>query len=127
MLKGFRAFVMRGNVLDLAVAFVIGVAFTAVVGAVVAGFVNPLIAAIFGKPNLDAVGHFTIGKGQFDIGIILTAVVNFVLVAAAVYFLVVAPLNALRARAERARETGDAPPTETELLTQIRDELRARG
>src|SRR6476469_8740729 len=116
MLKGFRDFLMRGNVLDLAVAFVIGVAFTAVIGAVVNGLINPLIAAIFGKPNLDDVGHFTIGKGEFNIGIILTALVNFVLVAAAIYFVIIVPVNALRARYARP-SADDAAPTEVELLT----------
>ena len=125
MLRGFRDFLMRGNVLDLAVAFVIGVAFTAVIGAVVNGLINPLIAAIFGKPNLDSVGHFTIGKGEFNLGIILTALVNFVLVAAAIYFVVILPVNAMRARF--ARPDVDAAPTEVELLTEIRDELRTRG
>src|SRR6476469_7409074 len=116
MLKGFRDFLMRGNVLDLAVAFVIGVAFTAVIGAVVNGLLNPLIAAIFGKPNLDDVGHFTSGKGEFNIGIILTARVNFVLVAAAIYFVIIVPVNALRARyarpsADDAALFEDAPTT----------------
>jgi large conductance mechanosensitive channel len=126
MLKGFRDFLMRGNVLDLAVAFVIGVAFTAVIGAVVKGLIDPLIAAIFGKPDLDSVGHFTIGKGQFNIGIILTAVVNFVLVAAAIYFVIIVPVNALRNRYAKPAEV-EAGPSEVELLTQIRDELRTRS
>ena len=112
--------------LDLAVAFVIGVAFTAVIGAFVSGFIDPLVAAIFGKPNLDSVGHFTIGKGQFNIGIILTAVLNFVLVAAAIYFVIIVPVNAMRNRYARPADD-EAGPSEVELLTQIRDELRSRS
>ena len=87
MFKGFREFVMRGNVVDLAVGIVIGVAFTAVVTALVDGIITPMIAAIFGKPNLRDVGTFTINNAGFSIGLVLTAMINFLLVAAAVYFL----------------------------------------
>jgi large conductance mechanosensitive channel len=125
VLKGFREFIMRGNVVDLAVGIVIGVAFGAVVTAFVNGIVNPLIAAIFGKPNLDSVGTFTINHAHFSIGLVLTALVNFVLVAAAIYFFVVVPVNAMRARYQKPEE--DAGPTEVELLAQIRDELRTRS
>ena len=85
MLKGFREFITKGNVIDLAVAVVIGAAFTQVINAVVQWLVTPLIAAIFGQPNLDNVATFTINGAQFSIGAILTAVINFLLVAAAVY------------------------------------------
>ena len=125
MLKGFREFIMRGNVVDLAVGIVIGVAFGAVVTAFVNGIINPLIAAIFGKPNLDSVGTFTINNAHFSIGVVLTALVNFVLVAAAIYFFVVLPVNAMGARYEKPAPE-DTGPTEVELLAQIRDELRAR-
>jgi len=123
-MKGFRDFLMRGNVLDLAVAVVIGAAFTLVVNALVSGIVNPLIAAVFGKPNLDSVGTFEINGAAFSIGIVLTAVVNFVLVAAAVYFVLVLPANKLRERATKEEAAG---PTEVELLTEIRDALGNRG
>ena len=123
MLKGFREFVMRGNVIDLAVGVVIGIAFGALVKAVVDGLVQPLVGAIFGKPNLDGVGHFTIGKGDFNIGIILTQLINFLLIALVLYLVVVVPVNALRRRMDRDAEA--AAPTEVELLEQIRDELRA--
>ena len=126
MFRGFREFIMRGNVVDLAVGVVMGLAFAAVVNAVVNGLINPLVAAIFGKPNLDAVGNFAIGKGQFHLGVILTALINFVLVAAAVYLLVVVPVNAMRARLDRNKGVTDVGPTEVQLLEQIRDELRAR-
>jgi large conductance mechanosensitive channel len=126
VLKGFRDFVMRGNVVDLAVGIVIGVAFGAVVTAFVNGIINPIIAAIFGKPNLDDVGTFTINGAHFSIGLVLTALINFLFIAAAVYFLVVLPVNAMRARFEKPA-VEDSGPSEVELLTQIRDELRARS
>jgi large conductance mechanosensitive channel len=126
VLKGFREFVVRGNVIDLAVGIVIGVAFGAVVTAFVNGIINPLIAAAFGKPNLDSVGTFTINNAHFSIGLVLTALVNFVLVAAAIYFFVVVPVNAMRARYEKPAEA-DPGPSELELLTEIRDALRARS
>jgi large conductance mechanosensitive channel len=125
VLKGFREFIMRGNVVDLAVGIVIGIAFGAVVKSFVDGIINPLIAAIFGKPNLDSVGTFTINHSIFSIGIVLTQLVNFVLVAAAVYFFVVVPVNKLRARYEKPADA--AGPSEVELLTEIRDALRTRG
>ena len=85
-----------------------------------------LDGAIFGKPNLDSVGTFTINNAHFSIGLVLTALVNFVIVAAAIYFFVVVPVNAMRARYEKPAPAEDTGPTEVELLAQIRDELRAR-
>lgn len=92
MLKGFREFILRGNVIDLAVAVVIGAAFTGVVDAVVKGLITPLIGALFGQPSFD----FKIGP--FGIGLILTALVNFLIVAIVVYFFVVVPMNRVMAR-----------------------------
>jgi len=126
MVKGFREFVLRGNVVDLAVGIVIGTAFGLVIQAVVNGLINPLVAAIFGKPSLDKVLTFKINHAQFSIGVILTAVINFVLVAAAIYFVVIIPVNRLRARYEKPADA-DTGPTEVELLTEIRDSLQARG
>lgn len=105
---GFRKFLLRGNVMDLAVAVVIGAAFTTVINALVAGLITPLIAAIFGKPNLDRVATFDLNGAHFSIGLILTALVNFVIVAAAVYFAVVLPVNALMKRYAKEPEP-DAP------------------
>ena len=105
---GFKKFILRGNVIDLAVAVVIGAAFTAVVNALVSGLITPLIAAIFGKPNLDRVANFDFNHAHFSIGVILTAVVNFLLIAAAVYFVLVLPVNALLARYAKQPEP-DAP------------------
>ncbi len=127
MLKGFREFVMRGNVVDLAVGIVIGAAFTMVVNALVKGIVTPLIAAIFGKPDLDNVWTFTLNGAHFSIGVILTALINFLLVAAALYFLVVVPVNAMRAKFEKPAPEVEAAATEIELLTEIRDALRTRN
>ena len=109
MLKGFRDFIMRGNVVDLAVGIVIGVAFGAVVTAFVNGIINPIIAAIFGKPNLDDVGTFTINDAHFSIGVVLTALVNFVFVAAAIYFFVVIPVNAHAGAVRRSRRRRRTP------------------
>lgn len=108
MLKGFKQFVIRGNVIDLAVAVVIGAAFGAVVTALVKDLINPLIAAIVGKPDFSAI-VFTINGSKFAIGDFLNALVSFLLIAAAVYFFVVAPMNALTARMRR----GEAPPDPT--------------
>ena len=121
MLKGFRDFLMRGNVVDLAVAVVIGAAFGAVVKGLTDGILNPLIAAIFGKPNLDSVGTFTINGAHFSIGLVLTPIVNFVIVAAAVYFIVVVPMNRIRSRF--VTEEAAAEAEEVTLLREIRDSL----
>lgn len=128
MLKGFKDFIMRGNVVDLAVAVVLGAAFGAVVTAVVGNLINPLIAAIFGQPNLDGVGNFTLNGAAFSIGAALTALLNFVLVAAAVYFVIVVPMNKLL----EMRKRGDvaevaATPEDIALLQEIRDLLRSRA
>lgn len=104
MLKGFKEFVLRGNVVDLAVAVVIGGAFGAVVAALVKDLLTPLIAAIVGKPDFSAIA-FTINGSQFLIGDFINAVVAFVLVAAAIYFFVIMPMNVI---AERRRR-GQAP------------------
>ena len=108
MLSGFKKFLMRGNVVDLAVAVVIGGAFGRVVAALVADLLMPIIAAIVGKPNFSGIG-FTINGTPFPIGGFINEVVFFLLVAAAIYFFVVAPMNALAARMKR----GEVPPDPT--------------
>lgn len=127
MLKGFKAFIMRGNVLDLAVGVVIGAAFTAVVNSLVSGLINPLIAALVGKPNFDQVGVFTLNHSTFHLGLILTAVINFVLVAAAIYFCVIMPVNKLREyEAKRKPEAKpEAEVTELDVLKSIDERLQA--
>ena len=108
MLKGFRDFLLRGNVVDLAVAVVIGGAFGAVVTALVKDLITPLIAALVGKPDFSAIA-FTINGSKFPVGDFINALVSFVLVGAAIYFFVVVPMNAVMARMRR----GEVPPDPT--------------
>src|SRR6185437_14228419 len=107
-MKGFKAFILRGNVLDLAVAVVIGAAFGAVVTALVKDLVTPIIAAIVGKPDFSAI-VFEVNGSKFLIGDFINAIVSFLLISAAVYFFVVLPVNTLLARIKR----GEAPPDPT--------------
>jgi large conductance mechanosensitive channel len=109
MLKGFREFLFRGNVVDLAVAFVIGAAFGAVVTALVKDLITPFIAAIVGKPDFSAL-TFTINNSEFKYGDLLNAIVSFVLIAAAIYFLIVIPMNTIQARLKKP-EVAAAPTT----------------
>lgn len=97
MLKGFGRFIARGNVLDLAVAVVIGAAFGAIVSALVKDLITPLIAAIVGKPDFSAL-VFTIHNSRFAIGDFINALVSFLLVSSAVYFFVVLPVNTVMLR-----------------------------
>lgn len=100
MLKGFKQFLLRGNVVDLAVGVVVGVAFNAMVSAFVKDLLTPLIAAVAGKPDFSALA-FTIHGSRFLVGDFINAVVSFLLISAAVYFFVVLPVNALIARTRR--------------------------
>ena len=128
MLKGFKDFLMRGNVVDLAVAVVIGAAFGLLIKGLLDGLINPLIAAIAGKPNLNNVGVFTLNNADFSVGLFLTPLVNFVIISAAIYFIVVTPLNKLAERRAKGIEPEtEAPSEEVALLTEIRDSLRARS
>ena len=127
VLQGFKAFVLRGNVLDLAVAVVIGAAFPAIVNSLLRGLVNPLVAAILGQPNLDSVGTFTVNGADFSVGIVLTAIINFIVVVAAIYFIVVIPMNKLMtSRLLRTEETVEDASEEVVLLREIRDALKNR-
>ena len=126
MIKEFREFVLRGNVVDLAVAVVIGAAFGAVVTAFVADFITPLIAAIGGKPDFSRL-TFTINGSKFFYGHFINAVISFLIIAAVIFFFVVKPLNALAARRKRDEvPEPDAPTEDIILLTDIRD-LLAQG
>lgn len=107
-MKGFKQFLMRGNVVDLAVAVVIGAAFGAVVSALVKDLITPIIAAVVGKPDFSYIA-FTVNGSKFLIGDFINVLLSFVCIAAAVYFFVVLPINAIQAR--RAR--GQAPPDPT--------------
>jgi large conductance mechanosensitive channel len=106
MLKGFKEFVLRGNVLDLAIAVVIGGAFGAVVTALVKDLITPLIGAIVGKPDFSGL-VLTVNGSDFLIGDFLNAVISFLLIAAALYVFVVAPMNALIARRRRGEPPSD--------------------
>jgi large conductance mechanosensitive channel len=108
MLKGFKEFLLRGNVVDLAVAVVIGGAFSAVVAALVKDLLTPLIAAIVGKPDFSAIA-FTVNGSKFLIGDFVNAVIAFVLVATAIYVFVVTPMNMLT----ELRRRGEAPADPT--------------
>ena len=124
LLRDFRDFALKGNVVDLAVAVVIGVAFNAIVTSLVNDVVMPVIAAIFGKPNFDDLA-FTIGNSPVHYGKFFTAVVNFVIVAITL-FVVVRSFEALQRRTVRivAEPPVAAPSAEVTLLTEIRDLLR---
>lgn len=105
MLKGFRDFILRGNVVDLAVAVIIGAAFTSIVNSLVTDLINPLISAVGGKPDLSAL-VFTLHGGVFKYGSFLNALISFLIVAGVVYFFVVLPINTLLLRLR-----GPAPST----------------
>ncbi len=107
-MKGFKQFLLRGNVVDLAVAVVIGGAFGAVVTALVKDLITPLIAALVGKPDFSAI-QFEVNKSRFLVGDFINAVVAFLLVASAIYFVIVLPMNAINER----RKRGEAPADPT--------------
>jgi len=119
MLSGFKQFILRGNAVDLAVGVVIGAAFGSVVTALTKDLLTPLIAAVVGKPDFSAIS-FTIGKTVFPIGDFINAAVSFLLIAAAVYFFVVTPINALISRMRKAPAPAD-PTTKKcpECLSEI--------
>jgi large conductance mechanosensitive channel protein len=121
MLKGFKDFILRGNVLDLAVGIIMGTAFTAVVTALVQSVLMPAISMLVQSPNFDSFLVF----GQIKIGVFLTAVVNFLLIAAAVYFAVVLPVEKLNARVSK-KKAEDMEDTELSLLKEIRDSLATK-
>jgi large conductance mechanosensitive channel len=133
--QGFKKFIMRGNVFDLAVAVVIGTAFTAVVTAVVTNLINPLIAAIGAGPSssklaVQLVSGSSNPKTIIDFSAVITAIINFVIIAAVVYFAFVMPMAKLIERRNRGKAPEAAPITEIDVLTEIRDllqEQRSRG
>lgn len=124
MIQGFKDFVSRGNAIEMAIGIVMGLAFKAVIDAIIAGFVSPLIGAIFGEPDLTGIGNFSIGAGEFSLGVILQALFSFVTVALALYFVIVLPMNRLATMRARGAAAEPAQPTEVELLTEIRDALQ---
>jgi large conductance mechanosensitive channel len=121
VLKEFRDFVMRGNVVELAVAVIIGAAFGAVITAFTAAFITPLIALIGGKSDFGAL-RFTISGTAFPYGQFLNALISFLIIAVVVFFFVVRPMNAIMARLKRGEEP-EAPSAEVATLIEIRDLL----
>ena len=128
MLKGFKEFISRGNVVELAVGVIIGAAFKNIVDALVDGIINPLIAAVIGKPDFSDAFILTLNGTDVKFGLLITAVINFLHMAFAIYFCIVVPMNALNARRKKAED--EAPEAEVsdevKLLTEIRDAL-AKG
>jgi large conductance mechanosensitive channel len=124
MIKGFKDFLLRGNVVDLAVAVVIGAAFTAVVNSFASSFLTPLIALLGGGGELG--GEWVVNEQHFTWGAFLSQVITFVVTAAVVYFLVVMPMHRLFARLAAGEEPAPVGPTQLELLVEIRDLLRAQ-
>ncbi|MGY1659931.1 large conductance mechanosensitive channel protein MscL [Geodermatophilus sp. SYSU D00705] len=124
MLKGFKDFLLRGNVVDLAVAVVIGAAFTAVVASFADSFLTPLIGLVGGGGELG--GSLEVNGQTFTWGAFLSQVITFAITAAVVYFAVVLPMKTIIERRKRGEEAGPAEPTQVELLIEIRDLLRAQ-
>ncbi|MGB9359203.1 MAG: large conductance mechanosensitive channel protein MscL [Acidimicrobiia bacterium] len=125
MVQEFRDFITKGNLIDIAVGFIMGAAFTALIGSLVNDVLMPIVAIPFGEPSFNAI-IWTINGSQILIGSFITAVVTFLLIAFAVFFFIVKPYNAYRARTE-SEEEEDEGPSEVELLTQIRDSLASRN
>ena len=124
MLKGFKEFISRGNVVELAVGVIIGAAFKNIVDALVDGIINPLIAAVIGKPDFSDAFILTLNGTDVKFGVLITAVINFILMAFAIYFCIVVPMNALNARRKKAEELAEEEASdEVKLLTEIRDAL----
>lgn len=129
-MKGFKEFIMRGNVIELAVAVIIGAAFTAIVTALVEGIFSPIIAALF---NADDIAKATVQVGSVTLGIgaVIAAIIQFLLIAAVVYFCLILPMNKLQERAYLRKHghpmsEAEAEVSDTELLTEIRDLLAGR-
>ncbi|MBM3261121.1 large conductance mechanosensitive channel protein MscL [Candidatus Kaiserbacteria bacterium] len=126
MLTGFRDFILRGNVVDLAVGVVIGAAFGTVVASLVKDLLTPLIAAIFAAPDFSGL-MFTINGSKFMYGTFLNALIAFLIAAGSIYFFVVAPMNKLLAKFKKEQAAAPAAPSSTDtLLIEIRDLLKQR-
>lgn len=123
MLKDLKSFLMKGNIVDLAVAVIIGVAFGAVVTAMVDNIITPIIAAVFGQPDISEVLAIDIGDSVIRIGAFFQAVLDFVIIGTVLFFIV----KAYEATQKKKEEEEEGPSDEVVLLTEIRDSLRARG
>ncbi len=124
MLKGFRDFILRGNIIELAVAVVIGTAFVALITQFTESFITPLIAVFTGGGDVG--GRFIVSGQAFSYGAFIGAVVTFLITAAVVYLLVVVPMNRLAGRYSKPAVEEFTGPTEAEVLTEIRDLLRSQ-
>lgn len=128
MLKGFRDFIMQGNVVDLAVAVVIGTAFAAVINALVESVLMPLISALVGAPDFDSFAVVDINGNLIEFGVLLTQLVNFLLIAAAIYVVVVVPMNKMiEARHRKYGAPEEVVEEDVQLLREIRDSLKSSG
>jgi large conductance mechanosensitive channel len=125
MLKGFREFLMRGNVVELATAVIIGAAFSGIVDGLIKGIIDPLIA-LFGQGEVKQLGNALL-LGPFRLGLVLSAVLDFVLKAGVVYFFIVRPFTRFSARLAKVPAPAPPPPADVQLLTEIRDLLKARS
>lgn len=134
MIEGFKKFIARGQMIDMAVGVVMGGAVTLVVNAIVKSFINPLIAMIFGKPDLDNTFAFTVNGATISFGAILGALLNFFIVAVAIYFCIVVPINKFRDMTKKLSKSADSTDSDDQpelspedqtiaLLTEIRDSL----
>ena len=131
MIKGFKDFISRGNVVDLAVGVIIGAAFKNIVDALVDGIINPLIAAVIGKSDFSDAFILTLNGTNVKFGVLITAVINFLLMAFAIYLCIVVPMNKLAAlRTAKEKAEKDAAPKisdEGQLLTEIRAAHKSAG
>jgi large conductance mechanosensitive channel len=127
MLKGFKDFIMQGNVIDLAVAVVIGTAFASIVDAFTSAIINPLIALLGGDKEIGFAVQLLSNNPEtkMDFGLLLTALINFLLIAAIIYFVLVGPMNKMKEAAAKRRGI-DAPASDNDLLVEIRDLLAGR-
>ena len=127
MLKGFKDFIMQGNVIDLAVAVVIGTAFATIVDSFTTAIINPLIALLGGNNEIGFAIQLLPDNAEtvMDFGLLITAIINFLLIAAIIYFVLVAPMNKMKEAAAK-RKGIEAPATDNELLVEIRDLLAGR-
>lgn len=119
MLEGFRNFIMRGNVLDLAVGVIIGGAFGAIVNSLVADVLMPIVGMIFGSPDFSSIKWGAINIGKF-----LNAIVSFLFIALALYFFIVVPMNRIQSMSKKPEAAPAAPPEDIVLLREIRDALK---
>ena len=130
MLKGFKDFILRGNVIELAVAVIIGAAFTAIVTSITDHIIQPLINSL-GSPDFGGLGFAITDSPEtfLDFGAVITALINFLIVAAVIYFVIVAPINAVTERTKRRQgvDPEEPAPTTEQLLTEIRDLLAAEN